>query len=126
MRFICEGSQRELAIAHATVAGWTGRDPAAIAHHIEELAAIGVAPPSAVPLYYRVAAGLLTQAETIEVLGEGTSGEVEPLVVWDGERLFLGLGADHTDRGREAHAVAASKQIRAKPIGPELWDLGAV
>ena len=37
------------------IAGWTGRDAAAIAHHIEELAALGVPAPSAVPLFYRVA-----------------------------------------------------------------------
>jgi hypothetical protein len=45
------------------IAGWTGRDVAALEHHIEELKAIGVQPPSKVPLYYRVAASLLTQAE---------------------------------------------------------------
>ena len=38
------------------IAGWTGRDVAALNHHIEELKAIGVQPPSKVPLYYRVAA----------------------------------------------------------------------
>ena len=43
----------------------------AIDHHIEELAAIGVPRPSSVPLYYRVAAALLTQAPQIEVLGAG-------------------------------------------------------
>ncbi len=42
------------------IAGWTGRDAAAIEHHIEELEAIGVPRPSSVPLYYRVGAGLLT------------------------------------------------------------------
>ncbi|MEO9527100.1 MAG: DUF2848 family protein, partial [Roseibium sp.] len=35
------------------VAGWTGRDRAAVDHHIEELAAIGVPTPSSVPLYYQ-------------------------------------------------------------------------
>ncbi len=54
---------RSLTVAprRLVVAGWTGRDPAAIEHHIAELEAIGVPRPSSVPLYYRVGANLLTQ-----------------------------------------------------------------
>ena len=33
------------------VAGWAGRNLAAIEHHIEELAELGVPRPSAVPLF---------------------------------------------------------------------------
>jgi hypothetical protein len=44
------------------IAGWAARDEAAVKHHIEELAEIGV-PPSSVPLFYRTAASLLTQSE---------------------------------------------------------------
>ena len=47
-----------------------------VRHHIDELTAIGVPPPSTVPVYYRVAAGMITQADRIQVLGNGTSGEV--------------------------------------------------
>ena len=38
-------------IQNLVIAGWAGRDMAAIEHHIEELAAIGVPRPSAVPLF---------------------------------------------------------------------------
>lgn len=111
-------------VRHAVVAGWTARDRAAVDHHIEELAAIGVPPPSTVPLYYRVAAALLTQDETIEVVGEGTSGEVEPVVVADDTgRLWLTIGSDHTDRALEATSVALSKQICAKPVARTAWPL---
>ena len=34
-------------IDQLVIAGWTGRDVAALNHHIEELKAIGVQPPSA-------------------------------------------------------------------------------
>jgi Protein of unknown function (DUF2848) len=44
------------------IAGWTGRNAQAIEHHIEELAALGIARPSQVPLYYRASAALLTTA----------------------------------------------------------------
>lgn len=106
---------------HTVVAGWTGRDPAAIEHHIEELAAIGVPRPSAVPLYYRVAAQQVTQAETVQVVGGETSGEVEPVLFDTGTALYLGLGSDHTDRALETHSVALSKQICAKPVAAGAW-----
>ena len=48
------------------VAGWAGRDIAAIEHHIEELAAIGVPRPSSVPLYYRIAANQLVSQSVHE------------------------------------------------------------
>lgn len=108
------------------IAGWTGRDSAAVHHHIEELAAIGVTPPSTVPLYYEVSPALATQADTITVLGDETSGEVEPLLLRHAGRLYLGIGSDHTDRGLEAHSVAHSKQICPKVIGRDLWPLEAV
>lgn len=112
--------------ARCLVAGWTGRDPDKVAHHIEELAAIGVPRPSTTPLFYRVPAALVTQAETIEVLSEETGGEAEPVILDDGERLWLTLGSDHTDRGLEAHSVAHSKAVAAKPVARAAWLLDAV
>src|SRR5882762_10209616 len=84
-------------INELVIAGWTGRDVAALNHHIEELKAIGVQPPSKVPLYYRVAAGLLTQSDSIETLGDDTSGEAEPVLVGTADRLWVTVGSDHTD-----------------------------
>src|SRR3954447_2961703 len=59
------------------VAGWTGRDEAALRHHIEELAAIGVPRPSSVPVFYRNAVSNIVQTDRLEVLGPDTSGEGE-------------------------------------------------
>ena len=103
------------------IAGWTGRDVAALNHHIEELKAIGVQPPSKVPLYYRVAAQMLTQADRIQVLGDDTSGEVEPVLVGAADRLWVTVGADHTDRKLESYGVAVSKQVCPKVIGRTAW-----
>jgi hypothetical protein len=108
------------------IAGWTGRDRAAIDHHIEELAAIGVPRPSSVPLYYRVAAALLTQATQIDVLGPGSSGEVEPVLVRARGRWWLTVGSDHTDRDAERAGVALSKQLCAKPVASSAWDWESV
>ncbi|SDS62364.1 DUF2848 domain-containing protein [Bradyrhizobium canariense] len=112
-----------LPIDQAVIAGWTGRDPVARDKHIAELEAIGIARPASTPIYYRVAACRLTTADSIEVSGEDSSGEVEfVLIGWQG-RIFVGLGSDHTDRKVEAYSVTVSKQMCDKPIASELWEL---
>jgi len=126
MRLDTPGGAVTVALEDLVVAGWPGRDRAAVDHQIAGLAALGVAPPSAVPLFCRVAAGLVTETAAIQVLGPDTSGEVEPLIVNAGGRLYLGLASDHTDRALEAVSVAASKQICAKPVASDLWPWEAV
>jgi hypothetical protein len=112
-----------LPIDQAVIAGWTGRDPVARDKHIAELEAIGIARPTSTPIYYRVAACRLTLADSIEVSGENSSGEVEfVLIGWQG-RIFVGCGSDHTDRKVEAYSVTVSKQMCDKPIASELWEL---
>ena len=113
-------------IENLVVAGWTGRDAAAIAHHIEELAAIGVPPPSGVPLFYRIATGQLTQTRHLQVLGADSSGEVEPVLVSLADGLWVGVGSDHTDRKAEAMGVALSKQLCGKVVAPQLWRFDEV
>lgn len=103
------------------IAGWTGRDVTALNHHIEELKAIGVQPPSRVPIYYRASAQMLTQADRIQVLGDDSSGEVEPVLIGADNRLWVTVGADHTDRKVESYGIAVSKQMCAKPIGRAAW-----
>lgn len=103
------------------VAGWAGRDQAAIEHHIEELEAIGVPRPSAVPLYYRVADNQLTQAEKVQVVGPHTSGEVEAFVFEVEGEMHVSIASDHTDRKLETHSVALSKQVAMKPVARSAW-----
>lgn len=113
-------------IRQFVIAGWAGRDPAAIEHHIEELAAIGVPRPSAVPLFYRVAHQQLTQDERVQVVGPHSSGEAEVLLFSHQGQACIGLTSDHTDRQLEAHSVALSKQVCAKPVGRSAWPLAEV
>lgn len=108
------------------VAGWAGRDHAAIEHHIEELAALGISRPSAVPLYYRIASNQLTQARQVQVVGAESSGEVETFIfAADGEH-YVSIASDHTDRKLEAHSVALSKQLCIKPVANTAWRLAEV
>ncbi|WP_335949857.1 DUF2848 domain-containing protein [Salipiger bermudensis] len=122
LSFRVNGAPLPLDLTHLIVAGWTGRDADAIAHHIAELAELGVPAPSATPLYYRVSAPLLTDGPLIEAVGDASSGEVEPLIVEAEGKRYLGLASDHTDRALEAHSVAMSKQVCAKPCALELWE----
>lgn len=113
-------------IDQLVIAGWAGRDREAIEHHIEELAALGVPRPSAVPLYYRVAANQLTQDEQVQVVGDGSSGEVEAFVFAVDGALYVSVASDHTDRKLEAHSVALSKQVCVKPVARTAWPLAEV
>jgi hypothetical protein len=108
------------------IGGWAGRDAAAIEHHIEELAALGIPRPSTTPVYYRVAAQTLTQANRLSVLGPDSSGEVEPVLVAMADGLWIGVGSDHTDRKAEAMGIALSKQLCGKPVGAQLWSYADV
>ncbi len=120
-------SELDLGRIHSlVVAGWTGRDVAALEKHIRELEAIGVKRPKSTPIFYRNAAALLTTADTIEVLGEHSSGEIEYVVHAIGGELFVGVGSDHTDRKAETINVSLSKQMCAKPVSRKIWKLSDV
>src|SRR5471030_2276277 len=113
--------QISLNVENLVIAGWTGRDSAMVEHHIAELEAIGVMRPKTVPCFYRVAASLLTQADTIQIPGTDSSGEMEFVLYSSPHVLLVGVGSDHTDRKVESYGVTVSKQMCAKPIGTELW-----
>jgi hypothetical protein len=125
LQFSCHGvSTSHTSVFHPTkvvIAGWTGRNREAIDHHIEELAAIGVPRPSTVPLYYRVGISCLTQAQSIQVVGDNTSGEAEPVLLAMADGLWLTVGSDHTDRSAETYSVALSKQLCPKVIAKQAW-----
>ena len=108
------------------IAGWAGRDPAAMEHHIRELEALGVKRPAATPTFYRVAANRLTTAPRIECSGARSSGEAETLLIAHRGQLYVGLGSDHTDRHVETFGVAVSKQVCDKPVADTLWRLDDV
>lgn len=121
-----EASLREIVVERLVIAGWTGRDRAAMEAHIEELVALGVPRPAATPMFYRVAASLLTTEAGMQVSGDATSGEVEPVVVAAADGLWVTVGSDHTDREAETNGITLAKQLCGKPIAPTLWRLDDV
>ena len=118
-----DGGMLAVSVSNLVVGGWSGRDAEALQHHIDELKAIGVAPPSQTPLFYRNAVNILLQDDAIQVVGTETSGEVEAVLIASDEGLWVTVGSDHTDRAAEAYSVAASKQMCPKVLAREAWPL---
>ncbi len=108
------------------VAGFTGRNQSKVQEHLDELAAIGVPVPGAVPVFYGVGVERLTSAASIVVSGSQTSGEIEPVVVVDedGER-WLVAGSDHTDRDMERTSIQLSKEACPKVISSDAVRIDA-
>ncbi len=127
-RFTDDGGSfdKSVEIDNLVIAGWTGRDRQALAKHIAELEAIGVARPKKTPCFYRASVARLTMAGSIQVIGTESSGEVEFFLLALDDGLWVGVGSDHTDRKVEAYDVAVSKQMCAKPISSELWRYGDI
>ena len=111
----------EIALKELVIAGWTGRDEQALKKHIKELEEVGVKAPKTTPIFYRVAASLLTSSNEIQVSGPDTSGEVEFVLLKKAHHLFVAVGSDHTDRKAETINVSLSKQLCAKPISRDMW-----
>jgi hypothetical protein len=113
--------RRDVRIDNLVIAGWTGRDKAALDKHIAELEAIGVKRPATTPIFYRASAARLTLGDAIEALGAASSGEAEFVLLQHDGRLWVGAGSDHTDREVEKYGVSVSKQMCDKPIAPAFW-----
>lgn len=104
------------------VIGLSGRDGEKVREHVEEVAALGIPSPKDVPALYYVAARMLTQDDEITCIGGETSGEVEFVILKRGEKIYIGLGSDHTDRVLEAVKLTKAKQVCEKPLCSTLWD----
>jgi hypothetical protein len=103
------------------IAGYTGRDQAAVARHVAELRAYGIPAPARTPALYALAPDRLTTASSVAVVGEQTSGEAEFVLIATGGALYVGVGSDQTDRDLERLSVPRSKQVCPKPISGRLW-----
>jgi hypothetical protein len=105
------------------VAGYTGRDREEVLAHIRELAEHGIDPPEAVPTFYSLSPGLLTQGDHLVTAAEETSGEAEVALVVSGDDVYVTVGSDHTDRAAERIDVALSKAMCHKVLAHSAWKL---
>ena len=116
----------EMTIERLIVAGWVGKDKAALQEHIAELGKIGVPAPTRTPTYMNLAPAIITTGATIDVVTPNSSGEVECVLFKTGDRVFVGVGSDHTEREMEKYDIPGSKQMCAKPVAPAVWALEEV
>jgi 4-hydroxyphenylacetate 3-monooxygenase len=113
---------------YLVVAGYTGRDEAAVRRHIEELAAHGIDAPPSTPIFWLLPDWLLTLAPaTTQVHTANSSGEVEPVLLRqpDGE-VFVTVGSDHTDRDLERSSLLLAKLTCPKILSADLWRFADV
>jgi hypothetical protein len=103
------------------LAGFTGRNQKIAMKHVEELRAHGVVAPKKIPSFYALPNHLVATAEELEVFGNQTSGEVEPVLLFHDRRIYLGVGSDHTDRELEKDSIGKSKVMCRKILAPEIW-----
>lgn len=106
----------------AILCGYTGRNQSAVRKHIEELKKEGVEPPPSVPMFYPKPQQGISLAEDIHVEGQETSGEVEYVLLTEGERIYVGVGSDHTDRELERMDILKSKQVCPSVLSKNLWN----
>ena len=124
--FTVDGAPLGFTADRLVIAGFTARNVDVLMQHIEELAREGIPRPSSVPLFWDIPSSLLSVADTIEVGSAETSGEAEPVLVFAGGRVYLGLGSDHTDRGLERIGYQEAKQACSKVISRQLWPYDVV
>jgi hypothetical protein len=116
----------ELPINRIYCIGYAGRNQAKVREHIDELAKIGVAAPPRTPTVYPVSTYLLTVQPTITAQGKETSGEVEFVLFVQGDKIYVSVGSDHTDRELEKGSITKSKQMCEKIVAAQVWDLDDV
>lgn len=110
----------------AILCGYTGRNQSAVRKHIEELKKEGVQPPPSVPMFYPKPHPGISLEEDIHVEGQETSGEVEYVILTDRDRIYVGVGSDHTDRELERMDILKSKQVCPSVLSKNLWDYGEI
>ena len=128
VKFKSEQAHADIAFTprRVIIAGYTGRDQAAVRAHINELAAQGVPPPPEVPAILHVTLDRLTSDSEVQVLGPDTSGEAEVVLLVNGPEIWVAVGSDHTDRALERISIGASKQVCPKPVSAEVWSYAHV
>ena len=120
------GERLSCGASELVIAGWSGRDRAGVERYIAGLIERGFQAPLSIPAFYRASASLVTQAQSIQVLGGQTSGEAEVVLVGTAAGVLVTVGSDHTDREAAPRSVAHAKQLCAKPLARTAWRLADV
>lgn len=120
-------SARTFSVARMYNLGSATRDAAVAVHHQEEVAREGIQIAYHVPAprIYPIDTYALTTEDTIGVQGPRSSGEVE-IVLVQADRLYVGVGSDHTERDLERASIVWGKQASPNILAPTLWDFDEI
>lgn len=102
-------------------AGYVGRNQEDVRKHVEELKREGIPAPDSTPTVYPVMTSMITTADSIEVVGDKTSGEGEFVLFMDKQDIYVGVGSDHTDRELETVSILKSKQLCFNVVSRKVW-----
>lgn len=106
--------------------GFAGSDQSKIQDHIEELSELGVPVPKTTPTLYPIANYLLTTTDHIQVQHEKTSGEIEYVLIWLNNEMYITVGSDHTDRKLEGYSIPMAKQAYPNIISNQMWKFSDI
>jgi hypothetical protein len=118
-----DGKPLRFTVRRLLIAGFTGRDPAAVQHHVEELAKEGVPAPKRVPDVFVANPATLQIGGTVWAYDGKSSGEIEYVLLIGRSDVYVCLGSDHTDRGLEALSIDKSKQVYPRVLSRQAWRL---
>jgi hypothetical protein len=113
-------------VDHLICAGYAGRNRQAVQAHIDETTPLGIPAPSRIPIFLNLSPYLMTMDHEISVVGDQSSGEIEFVLLKQGEEVWVTVGSDHTDREQEGRSIPASKQMCAKCLAPTCWAFSDV
>ena len=116
----------ELNCSRLAVVGYAGRNVAEVKAHIAELAQHGVPVPKEIPAVWDVPPESLSQATAIDARASGTSGEVEPVLLFHSSGVYVTVGSDHTDRELERTSMERAKAAFPKVVARQCWLLASV
>lgn len=114
---------RRVPVTRAFNLGSATRKATEAEYHQREMADVGVTIAFDVPAprIYPLAPQMVTTADEVLVHGDRTSGEVEIVLLVDGDEVFVGVGSDHTDRALEQISIPWSKQACPNVLAPTIW-----
>ena len=103
-------------------AGRTARDIEDTKKHLEELRKGGANLSDEIPVVHPKIKDRITTGHEIEVLPNSrTSGEVEYVLLMQGDEIYVTVGSDHSDRELQKHDGTLAKQVCPNLLSPILW-----
>ena len=111
----------DFSVRELVLAGYSGRNQEDVRAHFKELEELGLTPPEETPILFRVSPYLATIGDRVAVQNSETSGEVEFVLLLDGNKTYVTCGSDHTSRSFERYSIPASKQMYPKFLASRVW-----